>query len=80
MEKSDVELKGTPLLQIRVNSTFDCYLDCIKNSQCQFAEFKNTDDFGVNCSFKTDVENSEIDSDDNDGREFYKLKSINIKF
>ena len=75
MERSDDELEGTPLSQSKVNSTFECYLECIQNVQCQFAEFRNIDLFSNNCLLKSNVENKQIESDDLDGREFYQLKS-----
>lgn len=77
MEKTDEEVAGTPLSQSKVNSTFQCYIECIENPQCQFAEFRNHDLFSNNCFLKSNLEYyKEVESsDDLDGREFYILKS-----
>lgn len=76
MEKSDVEFEGTQLSRSRVNSTFECYNLCIRNIECEFAEYLNTDNLynTENCLLKTKLTETEVESDDLEGREFYMLK------
>jgi hypothetical protein len=77
MEKSDVEFEGTQLSKLKVNSTFECYTLCIRNVECEFAEYLNTDNLfnTENCLLKTKLTENELESDDLEGREFYVLKS-----
>jgi hypothetical protein len=77
MEKVDVELNGTPLTSSNVATTFECYISCIKNVECEFAEYRNLEDTSSdNCFLKTLITDEEFNTDDSDGIEYYKLKSI----